>query len=234
MIKFVNGDAYRDIYFVGDIHGQRDKLIKQLTEMGFDFEKDLCVATGDLVDRGSQGYETAMLLNERWFDSVLGNHDHFCVQGYFDSRYENAHKQANNGGAWFYELENSKQVELVNLFSNLPYLIELEKDGKKYGVVHADLPYYDWEVVKKALINNKPVVAPYSDRDRDIKMWLIWARELVYKRGYEIANIDHVFIGHTALTKKLTVGNVSFVDSGSVYNDGDLCIVQVYGRGCHS
>lgn len=228
MIKFLNGNAYRDIYFVGDIHGQRDKLVKQLTEMGFDFEKDLCVATGDLVDRGSQGYETAQLLYEDWFTSVRGNHDHYCIQGYFDSRYELAHKQDNNGGAWFYKLDNEKQVELVNLFNSLPFLIEIEKDGKRYGVVHADLPYFDWNLVKSRLIAGGKI------EGRDIHMWLIWARELVYKRDFHIQNIDHVFIGHTALKNKLTVGNVSFIDSGSVYNNGDLCIVKIEGVGCNS
>ena len=223
MIQFINGNDYRDIYFVGDIHGQRDKLVLQLMEMGFDFEKDLCVATGDLVDRGKQGYETACLLYEKWFKSVRGNHDHYCIQGHFDFRYEQSHKQPNNGGAWFYDLDQEKKLELINLFMNLPYLIELEKDGKKYGVVHADLPYFDWDVVKKNLIAEKGI------EGRNLKMWLIWARELVYKRDYHIANIDHVFIGHTALNKKLTVGNVSFIDSGSVYDNSPLCIVKIEG-----
>lgn len=221
MIHYIDGDLFRDVYLVGDIHGQKDRLIRQLDSLGFDYNQDLLVAVGDLVDRGKQGYETAKLIEEDWFVSVRGNHDHYCIQGFNDIRYEISHMAANNGGAWFYLQDREKQIELVRLFDTLPYLIEIKRAGKKYGVVHADLPELDWDIVKQLLLDDAMVYG------RNIKHHLTWARGLVYMQDYHIKNIDHVFIGHTVVDEKLTIGNVSFIDTGSVYFNTDLYIVKL-------
>lgn len=40
------------LFVVGDIHGCYDLLMQQLERVQFNFEKDLLIAVGDLVDSG--------------------------------------------------------------------------------------------------------------------------------------------------------------------------------------
>lgn len=42
------------LYAVGDIHGCYSLLMARLNQIGFNFDNDLLVAVGDLVDRGTQ------------------------------------------------------------------------------------------------------------------------------------------------------------------------------------
>lgn len=221
LVKYIDGDKYRNIYTVGDIHGEYHKLISQLNRLEFDPKQDLLIGVGDLVDRGKNSLECAFLPDEHWFETVYGNHEDFCVKGFSDYKYEFYHKMPNNGGAWFYEQIDETRAAIVELFKSLPYMIELNFKGKKYGFVHADLPYEDWELVK-ACVENDDMVG-----DRRVRDWVIWARELVNREYVEIAQIDQVFIGHTSLPKPLDVGNVKFIDTGSVFTGGELAIIKL-------
>ena len=221
LIKYINGNQYRNIYVVGDIHGEYYKLLGQLNRLEFDPHNDLLIGVGDLVDRGSNSLECAFLPDESWFETVYGNHEDFCVKGFADYKYEFYHKMPNNGGAWFYEQMDETKSAIVELFKSLPYLIELEYKGKKYGIVHADLPYEDWELVK-ACVEKDDMVG-----DRKIRDWVIWARELVNRQHVEIAQVDQVFIGHTSLPQVKNVGNVSFIDTGAVFTGGELAIIKL-------
>lgn len=221
-IKYINGNKYRDVYIVGDIHGEYYKLLRQLNDIGFDTSQDLLIGVGDLVDRGMNSLECAFLPDEAWFETVYGNHEDFCVKGYSDYKFEFYHKMSNNGGAWFYQQIDETKNAIVELFKTLPYLIELELNGKKYGIVHADLPYEDWEYVKACVENDDMI------DDRKVRDWCIWARELVDRDYIHIAQIDQVFIGHTPVgSKAKNIGNCTFVDSGGVFNGGDLIITKL-------
>ena len=62
-------------YFCTDIHGCKTKLFKLLNAIQFDFENDRLFCAGDIVDRGPESLECAMLVKEKWFHSVQGNHE---------------------------------------------------------------------------------------------------------------------------------------------------------------
>lgn len=62
--------------FVSDIHGCYDKLIKALTDAGFDAQNDTLVSVGDPFDRGSQNKEVLdFLLDTPHHILLWGNHD---------------------------------------------------------------------------------------------------------------------------------------------------------------
>lgn len=73
--------------------------MNRLNEIGFDFENDLLVAVGDLVDRGSQNHECVDLLQNDWFTSVRGNHEDLCIWGAENNAAVKCH--IDNGGEWF-------------------------------------------------------------------------------------------------------------------------------------
>ncbi len=79
IIKKINLDKFRFIFFCGDIHGYYRKLMKQLKLAGFNRKLDALVCTGDLIDRGSENLECLSLLDEDWFFSVQGNHEKLMI-----------------------------------------------------------------------------------------------------------------------------------------------------------
>lgn len=206
-----------NVYVVGDIHGCYDLLINELRRIGFDFEKDILIAVGDLVDRGVDSHKCVSLIDQKWFKTVMGNHEEFCIQGYNDhedNRHRFYHKMENNGGAWFYKLPIAEQAKIVEIFKQLPILLELQYKGKKYGFVHADLPYEDWELVKAS------VEAGDIIDERTVAYHCIWSRNLVYRRDtVNIALVDEVYFGHTPLKVPHKNGNCNFIDTGAVFGN---------------
>ena len=99
MVKVWNKEIKGKLYAVGDIHGCYNLLMSRLKEIGFDFENDLLIAVGDLVDRGTQNIECIELLSKPWFTSVRGNHEDLCIWGRCDVPSKRCH--ISNGGEWF-------------------------------------------------------------------------------------------------------------------------------------
>lgn len=208
-IKYLNIDRDTNVYVVGDIHGCYSLLIHKLQELKFNFNKDILIGVGDLVDRGSENELCADLINQHWFTTVKGNHEDFCVQGFSNNNIARCHVASNNGGDWFYDLDDHKQEQLANQFSQLPILLEVNYCNRKFGFVHADLPIHDWNILKEN-INNKI-------NDRDIEELCLWTRDIVYRQNINIKNIHNVFLGHTVLPKITQVGNCTFLDTGAVF-----------------
>ena len=73
-------------YFVGDIHGRYDARIAELSEVGFDINRDRLISVDDLVDRGEPRALVRELLNNAWFYAVRGNHEQFILDQYDSDR----------------------------------------------------------------------------------------------------------------------------------------------------
>lgn len=211
MIKYLEIPDDINVYVVGDIHGCYSRLIQHLKELNFDFDKDILLSVGDLVDRGPENEKCITLIREKWFHAVRGNHEDYCLNGATDYKIEVHHKGVNNGGSWLYKYPEDARVNLIKDFESLPYMMEVNYCGKKFGLVHADLPIQDWDVLKLMLENND------EWQERPITAHLTWGRNLVYDQHAEIANIDYVFLGHTILAAPKAVGNAIFIDTGAVH-----------------
>lgn len=103
LVKVWDKEIKGKVYAVGDIHGCYNLLMNRLNEIGFDFENDLLVAVGDLVDRGIQNIQCVELLTKPWFTSVMGNHEDLCINGLHSEAHKDCH--ITNGGEWFYMLD---------------------------------------------------------------------------------------------------------------------------------
>jgi len=229
-VKYLEVDDDVNVFVVGDIHGEFTQLHTKLKEIGFNFQQDLLIAVGDLVDRGKENELCVDLLKEHWFTSVKGNHEDFCVKGVDDENIAFYHKMTNNGGEWFYSWSKPVQKGLAEIFSGLPILLEVKYKGKKFGFVHADLPVEDWELLKEMIEQGDSI------GDRTIEDYCLWSRGIIDKYlnyGYEptIAQVDNVFLGHTVLPKVTQVGNCTFLDTGGVFkkfdNGYDLSVVRL-------
>ena len=216
MIEFLKAKDESSVFVVGDIHGEYSYLIEELNKINFNFENDLLIAVGDIVDRGNENIKCVQLLDKKWFKSVMGNHEDFCIQGLTNSHVEFYHKMKNNGGSWFYDLSDVERNCVAEKFKQLPVLIELEYQHKKFGFVHADVPVEDWELLKEMVLNKDHI-----NNGRSIIEACLWSRRIVEMETVEIAQVDNVFLGHTVLPEIKQVGNCTFLDTGGVFRDYD-------------
>ncbi|MCV5397972.1 serine/threonine protein phosphatase, partial [Escherichia coli] len=56
-----------------------------------------------------------------------------------------------NGGGWWHHLNPEQDMQMRPLLAKvaeLPLIIELEKDGKKFVICHADYPHDEYEFGK--------------------------------------------------------------------------------------
>jgi serine/threonine protein phosphatase 1 len=201
----------RNVYVVGDIHGSFSQLERDLDALGFDPEQDHLLCVGDLVDRGPESHRVIEFLDKPWFDSVMGNHDEWCV--WPDDR--RSHKQS--GGKWFWKLYYT-DIDLFrkiqSKLAKLPTIIEAKiPGGKTIGIVHAGYTSTNWE---RAEIE----VDVFGTEMR-------WGRRVfkeqksafLHGHAWEVRGIDHVYCGHNVLEKPFHTGNVSWLDTGACWPD---------------
>ncbi|WP_111860687.1 metallophosphoesterase [Acinetobacter sp. CFCC 10889] len=209
LVKVWDKEIKGKLYAVGDIHGCYNLLMNRLNEIGFDFEKDLLVAVGDLVDRGIQNEECVSLIDEPWFTSVKGNHEDLVIMGSTNQSYFKCHIQ--NGGEWFYDLDCQVQQEIINKLKTLPIALEVNHKGKKYGFVHGHIEQNNWNDFAK----NIGVSAL-----RDPAELAMWGRDRIDTDNLQythVQGVDAVIMGHTVTQKPFRRDNCYYIDTGAVH-----------------
>ncbi|MBF7685931.1 metallophosphoesterase [Acinetobacter sp. B10A] len=208
-VKVWDKEIKGKVFAVGDLHGCYNLLITRLNTIGFDFENDLLVSVGDLVDRGPQNLECISLLEQPWFTAVRGNHEELCIHGLSSL----AHKQCHvgNGGEWFYALDSTEQNEIIQKFEQLPIVLEVSHHGKKFGFVHGHIEENDWDEFKASFFKE-------SLRDADqLAMWNRNRFDSENKQYTKVGGVDAVFLGHTVTPKPFKRDNCYFIDTGAVH-----------------
>lgn len=214
------------IFAVGDLHGCYNLLMNRLKEIGFDFERDLLVAVGDLVDRGVQNVECVNLIDKPWFTSIKGNHEDLVIMGNINKSYYHCHIQ--NGGEWFYELEYLEQQEIIKKLKKLPIALEVNHNGKKFGFVHGHIEQNDWQEFKDTL-NNFDQAKAIINHERFPTELAMWGRDRIDTenvRYTRVSGIDVVIMGHTVTLKPYKRDNCYWIDTGAVHY-GNLTIMEL-------
>lgn len=210
----INGDDWRNVWVVGDLHGCYTNLMNRLDAVGFDPAQDLLVSVGDLVDRGTENVECLELLTMPWFKAVRGNHEQMMLDGL--SEHGNVAHWMSNGGSWFFNLDYDKgRLANALLFkvAELPLIIELRKGGKKFVICHADYPSGEYEFGKEL--------------DPEL---VIWNRERVScaMDGHvkAIPGADLFIFGHTPARQPMRFSNQLYIDTGAVFT-GNLTLINL-------
>lgn len=191
-------------YVVGDLHGCWCLLMRELENIGFDFEKDRLFSVGDLVDRGKENLGCISLIEEKWFFPIRGNHEQMLLDAYegcYRFQTNPMSLYIRNGGGWFFDITLDQQKYAYSLVKTLPYILETIVDGYKIGFIHANPPS-KWEDVEIDL----------DDR--------LWFRTKIQSLNESVVNgIDHIFLGHTPLQEVKTLGNCTYIDTGAVFGN---------------
>lgn len=216
--KKIDGDAYRKVFIVGDLHGCHDLLMAKLEDSGFLPSSDLVVSVGDLIDRGDDSLACLDLINNKWFEAVRGNHEQMMIDSLACNM--DINHWLYNGGGWFFHLDYDKQVLarcLNEMASKLPYIIEISRGGKKIVVAHADYPSNEYEFGKLIDMND-----------------VIWSRDrfnCISNQSAEadafINGADHFYFGHSPADDVVSTGNISYIDTGAVFKGGKLTLVEI-------
>lgn len=228
LVEIHNQPLTGDLYVVGDLHGCYDLLMQKLQQVGFNFERDLLVSVGDLVDRGPQNIECADLILQPWFKAIRGNHEELCIKGLIDPELMSIHRRSGSGGEWFYHIEAAEQQRLIGLFKTLPLVLEVQYGSKKYGFVHADMSFADWDAFKQAVLqDDMDCIQPHRSA-RSVSLWARGRiRSLENDLNYPyVEGIDQIYLGHTVIPMPLANQNCIFIDTGAVFN-GELTLLKL-------
>lgn len=202
------------LFVVGDIHGCYDELMYKLDAVNFDFQQDMLIAVGDLVDRGAESLKCLALIDEPWLKAILGNHEEMCILSYGgDAMMKDIHSR--HGGEWFYRLSEDKQRDVVDQCMRLPIALEVGYQHQRYGFVHADFQQNHWDLFKQELETVNP------SQGRVCRERALWGRSRVRNRPPEyykmVKGIDAVFLGHTVVDLVTKRNNCYFIDTGGVF-----------------
>lgn len=223
IVKYIDGQQFSAVYIVGDLHGCYNLLMHELRRNDFDFENDLLICTGDLIDRGSENLECVGLLDEPWFCTVRGNHEEMCIRSPVDQKIKDIH--ACNGGEWFYQLSLKQQSEIITCFQQLPLVVEVQLENKKIGVVHADIDIHDWNAFKADIMQGDYKISGVTSAYNNS----LWGRGRIksYSDAYDVvSNIDEIYLGHTIVKEHTQIDNCHYIDVGSSFTK-KLCIVKI-------
>lgn len=215
LIETYDASHVSRLFVVGDIHGCYQEFIDKLTEIGFNFENDLVISVGDLVDRGRNSLKCIELVNNPWFKAIRGNHEQMCLEASIAHEMKSFH--CKHGGGWLYELSMEKYEEVLAICLNLPIVLEIVFEDKKYGFVHADIKLNDWTEFKKSILKNDYFLESNSSTLQSA----LWGRSRIsakYPYKYqEIVGIDKVYLGHTVVDIPVQLNNCVYIDTGMVF-----------------
>lgn len=218
----------RDIV-VGDIHGHFDEFEQLLRLAKFDSERDRILSVGDYIDRGPDSERALQYLEQPWFYAVRGNHEAMmaAANDFEPGVYE---LWMRNGGEWAEQVDDELIERMVEVYRQLPYVIEVETRHGKVGVVHADLPEIkDWpsftERLQKGQVNGKELQAMLWSREtyRQLRMAKLYPGTI---NPEPIAGVHCVYVGHSIVANPTLFGNMYFVDTGA-YANGQLSAVDI-------
>jgi len=190
-------------------------LFSLLENESFDFDLDRLFALGDIIDRGDNSEGCVALLNEKWFFSVLGNHEAMFLEQYETNDF--TWLGPNIGNQWIAKWADDKgQLKqwAHAIQHKMPLTITLDYHGFTIGLVHAKAPEL-WPIRAEKRVS----LAQHNEE--------IWDRTEFYNRTEltPYRGIDIVLMGHNPVKKITLNGNRIWLDTN--HTSGHLSIVKV-------
>ena len=217
----------KDLYIVGDIHGNGKLWDATKKEFGIT-NNDYVFCVGDVIDRGDQNSKLLFefLFGENRF-MIAGNHEMMCVDS--ETMRDWYHCWQSNGGDKFLDEVGETGIQFFRQYlKDLPMIIQINHRGLKIGLVHAGVPleYTTWE----------RFVSGTKSLSADVIEKCLWDRDTFdyckKNNTYYVPRLDGihcVFSGHTSVTDPLIYGNRIWIDSQ--FFTGDLTLATPQSGG---
>jgi len=197
-----------------DLHGHYHLLHDKLKEVAFDSSKDLLFLAGDHTDRHADSKYVLDYLCEPWVFAIRGNHCEMLINAYENPNSRNAFEMLYcNGGQWYYDITPSEQKAIYEVFKSLPLAFEIQTNHGTIGIVHAQVPFDDWNQFKSCT---------KAEMEWNVQAISQWARTKYDKKDTSVVKgIDVAISGHTPTDsgELEQLGNQLFCDLGSFFRE---------------
>ena len=205
---------------MGDIHGRYDYMLEVLQKSGFDYENDLLIQIGDIVDRGPDPFKCCKeLMKIKNKILITGNHDAAFIQ-FLAEKIDflgDSNGTAPTHEAWK-ELSNDEKVEILKEVFSEQRSYYISDDNIMF--VHGGFPRDEKldDVVDNVFYWDRELVSQAMSCKGDDKLKTLY-------------NFKEIFIGHTPTIywdkiKPIYSGGVWNVDTGAG-KGGPLTIMDV-------
>lgn len=232
-------------FVIGDIHGNYLALLELLNTINFDYDNDMLISLGDIVDGWPQTFECIELLMKiKNLILIKGNHDEWFINHskiiLSGELFDNYWKQQDaiiwfsNGGQ-----DTIKSYEIGNNHYHIDKHIEFLNGALNYHIdddnnlfIHAGYPIYH-KPIKGENIYLKDYLWERTYVHHNVVPYLNKEEKFIDK------NFSKVFIGHTpTINYKYTVedterietiiksGNIYLIDCGIAFT-GKLAVVNI-------
>jgi hypothetical protein len=124
---------------IGDIHSCYEQFINLLNKCNYNQEKDIIIATGDLIDRGDRPYDILRFFIETPNTySVLGNHDSKLMRYLLGNKIKIGNKLRFTIDEISIKCNSDYKQKISNFLNELPHIIKLpDLNNKPMYIVHA-------------------------------------------------------------------------------------------------
>jgi len=228
---------------LGDVHGAYHALIQVLERSGFDYENDLLITIGDIVD----GWEDSFMVIEELLKipnriDIMGNHDNWFRQFIERGIHEVSWTQGGLSTAKSYAkaVGLDLMINKINNYDGVGYLLNLNSgDVPETHKTFFKRQHHYYKDDKNNLFVHGGInlTIPLNETLPYIMMWdrHLWRRAMSVKdTGMSLIYVEDfndIFIGHTATTfygsdKPIKADKVWNVDTGAG-GGGKLTIMDV-------
>lgn len=205
-------------YIISDVHGKYSELQQLIHDYSIN-EEDIVIFQGDLINKGKENIETLdYALSRPNTYILLGNHEEVFVDYFLHNKSAAKLFLESAGGSWVFPQEPSIMKEYASKLNEKAILaIELNIDSFSLGVCHAAVPFNDWQEIRND---------PFRYKKRILWDESHFNAHLQGKYGM-IKNIDGVMVGHIPVESYKTIGNVIYMDTGSLENENKIGILEI-------
>lgn len=222
-------------FYTTDVHGRFDLLEEHLNRVQYDPSIDKLIIGGDTIDRGKLSGKVLDYICNNHTLVISGNHELMFLDAWaedFRPCYA-SDMFMQNGGYWVLDLPQAELDAIASMFKTLPLAIKLTlKSGKNVGIIHAGVPYDDWDRFEQELNSDN------KDEVEHVSAYAVWNRGTyrnairMCSAGYHdstttIENIDYVLVGHniTESNEIEVYSNIHYCDRGAIF--GNLAFFDV-------
>lgn len=218
-------------YVVGDIHGEYEKLLSCLEQVNFDYENDLLIQLGDVVDRGLKSFECVQeLLKIKNLVAVRGNHDECFMSGLHSGVYSLFTQGARETIISYMKSCTDKDELNIKMNGWVSNFDVNDFPIEHYKFFQKQVPYYILEnnLFVHGGFNRHYLIDDIHHNDEDV---FFWDRDLISQaKAWEAMvikppfknknNFNEIFIGHTSVqyfvdsNKPQKWANVNLLDTG--------------------
>lgn len=201
-------------FVVSDLGGNYDGLMALLKLVEFNWEKDILISVGDIIDRGTESAKLLKLfLTRPRFFATLGNHELMLVDVANESdhlvRLQKIQNWINLGGEWAASLPSNRLRQIADIIIarfHCAIMFNFEHSpSKRVGITHADYPFEAWD---------DEAFSKFDEYDYLSMTCRRYRANSDQRYNFPIRGVEYTIHGHSFFESPTLKHNCLFIDTG--------------------